>query len=158
MTLTTVPAGTGDPFSFWFEVWLDRKKVGTLEGHTDRVPALAWFPGGKRIVSAGWDTTARVWDATTCQPIILLNSHASQVQTLALSPDGALLACADSSHAIHIWDTATNKQIGNVLRSPFRRSDYLNAEFTADGATVYLVGMLERNPNQGCDAAHSTLS
>src|SRR5437762_60541 len=59
--------------------------LGTLAGHTDRIPALAWHPQGDRLIAAGWDTTARVWDTQTFQPIILLNAHAGQVTALALS-------------------------------------------------------------------------
>ena len=72
----------------------DHRRVGSeqrpvarqAEGHTDRIPALAWHPEGDRLVSAGWDTTARVWDTSTFQPIILLNSHAGQVHDSGLQP------------------------------------------------------------------------
>ncbi len=90
-------------------------KSGALLGHTDRVPALVWHPDGRRLYSAGWDTTARVWDVDSCEPIILLNSHAGQVHTLALTADGGLLACADSANAVHVWDTARNRE-ASVLR------------------------------------------
>ena len=46
-------------------------RSGTLTGQTDRVPAMVWHPDGRRLISAGWDTTARVWDTQTCEPIIL---------------------------------------------------------------------------------------
>src|SRR5262249_56132197 len=68
-----------------------------------------------RLFSAGWDTTVRVWDTTTGEPIILLNSHAQQVLAIALSGDGQLLAAADSANAVHIWDTAKYKTL-NILR------------------------------------------
>jgi WD40 repeat protein len=87
------------------------RRLGTLTGHTDRVPALAWHPDGRRFYSAGWDTTARVWDTTTCEPIILLNSHATQVFALAMSRDGERLACADSGSAVHLWRLADNKTV-----------------------------------------------
>ena len=54
---------------------------------------LAWQPGSRLLVSAGWDTTARLWNVDTGEPILLLNTHADQVYTLAFSPDGSLL-CA----------------------------------------------------------------
>ncbi len=70
-----------------------------------------WHPDGRRLYSAGWDTTARVWDVEKCEPIILLNSHAGQVHALALSGDGARLACADSACTIHIWDANRNREV-----------------------------------------------
>ena len=86
--------------------------VRSLTGHTDRIPAVAWKPGTRTLVSAGWDTSARLWDIDTGEPMMLLNSHADQVVTLAFSPDGSLLACADSAANIHVWsDVAHGKEI-----------------------------------------------
>jgi len=31
------------------------------EGHTDLIFGVAFFPDGKRIVSASFDSTARIW-------------------------------------------------------------------------------------------------
>jgi WD40 repeat protein len=79
----------------------------TLTGHTDRIPALTWHPQGHRLVSAGWDTTARVWDTASGDPVILLNSHADQVTNAVFSPDGKVLACVDSDNVLHLWNSVT---------------------------------------------------
>jgi WD40 repeat protein len=88
----------------------DGRHLGALRGHTDRIPALAWDPSsGGVLVSAGWDTTARVWSAHTLEPVILLNCHANEVTALAFSADGSRLACADSALAVHLWDFKARK-------------------------------------------------
>src|SRR5262249_60825555 len=75
------------------------------------LPVRAWHPDGKRLFSAGWDTTARVWDVAKCEPIILLNAHTGQVQALALSADGRLLACSDSANTVHVWDANKYREL-----------------------------------------------
>ena len=92
--------------------------------------ALAWHPDGKRLISAGWDTTARVWNVQTCEPIILLNSHATQVLSLAFNRDGSRLACADSANAVHIWDTDRHRTV-HVLRE--QASEIRCLAFSPDG-------------------------
>ena len=43
------------------------------------VSSAAFSPDGKRIVTASWDKTARVWDAATGKPIGELRGHEERV-------------------------------------------------------------------------------
>jgi WD40 repeat protein len=109
------------------------KLLGVLQGHSDRIPAVAWHPSGNSLVSAGWDTTARIWDIASLQPTILLNTHSGQVTSLAFSRDGKLLACADSSFSIHVWDFDARKTL-HVLQGP--QGEVQALDFSADGNTL----------------------
>ena len=46
-----------------------------LAGHTGLVNSAAFSPDGSRIVTASWDATARVWDATTGATLTTLSGH-----------------------------------------------------------------------------------
>ncbi|MFO0807108.1 MAG: WD40 repeat domain-containing protein [Gemmataceae bacterium] len=120
-------------------VWTsDGTLVRSLSGHTDRIPAVAWKPGTRTLVSAGWDTSARLWDIDNGEPMMLLNSHADQVVTLAFSPDGSLLACADSAANIHIWsDVAQGKEIQVI---PGDRDEVRCLTFSRDGSLLAVGG------------------
>ena len=63
--LLAVANESGQPQNkIWIDLWevATWKKVATLEGHTQRVLALAFSADGKVLVSGSQDTSARVWD------------------------------------------------------------------------------------------------
>jgi WD40 repeat protein len=125
-------AGEDRTISLWDLT--DGKHLGDLQGHTDRIPALAWAPGsGDVLVSAGWDTTARVWDVRSGQPLILLNTHAAQVTALAFDRDGKRLATADSSQTVHVWDFKTRK---TIYRLPGGQAEIRALAFSPDGTRL----------------------
>jgi WD40 repeat protein len=52
------------------------------------VTSAAFSPDGTRIVTASFDATARLWDATTGAAIATLKGHEKNVNSAAFSPDG----------------------------------------------------------------------
>src|SRR5262245_2808108 len=63
-----------------------------LEGHTSDVMALAFAPDGRRLASAGWDGTVRVWDPFSGQVQRCIRTPNDHVLAVAYSPDGQRLA------------------------------------------------------------------
>jgi WD40 repeat protein len=67
--------------------------VFALEGHRGPVSAIAWSPDGKSIATAGFDGSARIFDARTGdQRFAMLGGDV--VHSLDWSPDSALLVAA----------------------------------------------------------------
>src|SRR5258708_14039206 len=56
-------------------------------GHTSRVTAVTWSPGGTQIATASYDKTVRVWDASQGSSIITYHGHRHRLQPLPSSPD-----------------------------------------------------------------------
>ena len=56
---------------------------------------MAFSPDGRRLASAGWDRTVKVWDAATGQEALTLTGHTEPVWSVAFSPDGRRLASAE---------------------------------------------------------------
>jgi WD40 repeat protein len=72
-------------------------------------------PDGKRIVTASWDKTARLWDAETRKQIGEALSHTNVVWSAAFSPDGKCIVTASVDKTARLWDAETRKQIGEPL-------------------------------------------
>src|SRR5439155_1138867 len=70
--------------------------VGTLDGHTDAVYAIAWSPDGKALVTGGFDSTVRLWDAATRKEIKRFDGHTGLVLAVAPAPDG-------KARTIRLW-------------------------------------------------------
>ena len=56
-------------------------------------------PDGKRVVTASWDNTARVWDAATGAPIGKPLQHEDRVFSASFSPDGKRVVTASDDPA-----------------------------------------------------------
>src|SRR5262249_17354768 len=85
-----------------------------LHGHTHwaGIKTVTFSPDGKRLVSAGYDKTMRIWDAATGQEILLLR-HPDWVRGVAFSPDGKLLASAREDRTVRVWNATPSS--GEIL-------------------------------------------
>ena len=77
---------------------------------------MAFSPDGHRLASAGFDSTVRVWDADTGQPIgDPLTGHTDTVFSVAFSPDGHRLVSGGRDITVRLWDADTGQPIGDPL-------------------------------------------
>lgn len=89
---------------------LDAKTLSTqhvLTGHRDGVTEFDWSADGKRLASASWDSTVRVWDVAQSQLELTLRDPVyKSVLSVAWSPDGNYLAAGTQDSYVNIWDAA----------------------------------------------------
>ena len=89
-------------------------RVGDLEarrlaGHTGRVMAARWI-AGDRILTAGVDGMARMWDGEG-RLLQAYRGGALYLVDVALSPDGALVVGGDWGGLLRYWDAATGRPL-----------------------------------------------
>ncbi len=105
----------------------------TLTGHAEFVISAAFSPDGRRIVTASWDNTARVWDAETGRAIVTLTGHTRSLNSAAFSPDGRRIVTTSEDRTARLWDTETGRAIAIFTG----HTDWvLSAAFSPDGRRI----------------------
>jgi WD40 repeat protein len=84
------------------------KSLFAMRSH-DTVWLVRFSPDGSRIVTAGNEGAARIWDVRTGKELHLLPSDANAVNDAQFSPDGQRLVTANDDGAARIWDVRTGK-------------------------------------------------
>ena len=66
----------------------------------------------RRVITGSDDTTARLWDAATGEPLdITLAGHTAAVTSVAFTPDGQRAVTGSKDITAKVWDPATGKEI-----------------------------------------------
>ena len=123
-------------------LWTRINAKQTLVGHKRDVYGVAFSPDGKRIVTAGFDNTARVWGAGTGQELFALKGHTCWVVCVAFSPDGNHIVTGAGEWGFRdtsprgeakVWDAVTGQELVNLsgLSSPV-----WSVAFSPDGKRI----------------------
>jgi WD40 repeat protein/tetratricopeptide (TPR) repeat protein len=78
--------------------------IYTLIGHTAEVIGAAFSPDGRRLATASWDRTIKLWDTATGQAVFTLRGHTAGLLCLTFSPDGNRIVSGAIDHTARVWD------------------------------------------------------
>jgi WD40 repeat protein len=102
--------------------------LNTLTEHRDAVRSIAFSADGKLLASGSDDSTLKVWDLKTQQPI-LNKQLTGEILSIALSSDNRTLASSGTDRTIKLW----NLQTGELTHSLSEHAWQMNSiAFTAD--------------------------
>lgn len=89
-----------------------RRTRKELEGHTEHVRCCAWSPDGERIVSAGSDHFAILWDARTGKRLVEYADGFFDAVACAWDPKGRRIALVSRGGEWRIWDGGSGATLG----------------------------------------------
>ena len=105
--------------------WPDRQLLYTLRGHQRSFLAGGFSPDGKRILTAGSDRIAKVWDASTGRELLTLKGHADQVTSAVFSNDGRRIATASLDGTVRLWNAASPSEADRWIDLDDTLQEYL---------------------------------
>jgi hypothetical protein len=97
-----IQAASGATAVLW-DAFAQARLLVALRGHKDRVLTAVFSPDGRRILTASFDRTARLWDAETGAPGPALRGHESAVWSAVFSPDGRWILTASADRTARLW-------------------------------------------------------
>ncbi|MFF7725249.1 helix-turn-helix domain-containing protein [Streptomyces sp. NPDC008001] len=109
--------------------------AGRLTGHRERAFAVAWLPGGKRLLSAGADATVREWDARTHRQVAVVR-NGSAVRALAAARGRGLVAWGDEAGAVTVQDRAGGRPVPLPLPRESRHRGTVRGVALSDGGEL----------------------
>jgi WD40 repeat protein/serine/threonine protein kinase len=80
-----------------------------LSGHDGSVRFSSFLSDGRRLISAGRDSTVRLWDVSSATAQVF-REHRDNVEHVAISPDEKLVASASSDGTVGLWNLSTGER------------------------------------------------
>ncbi|HXJ55280.1 MAG TPA: protein kinase [Verrucomicrobiae bacterium] len=108
------------------------KRMSVLK-HQEVLCYASFSRDGRRVVTASYDSTARVWDTATGSPITPPLRHDHQVWHASFSPDGAMLVTASMGCNVRLWSADTGEPLTGIMR---QSGQVGSASFSPDGRQV----------------------
>jgi WD40 repeat protein/serine/threonine protein kinase len=83
--------------------------------HCSTIARLAISRDGRRLATASFDKTARLWDSETLQPLCPPLRHSDFVMGVAFHPDGRHVLTGSLDRTARLWNIETGEPFGQPL-------------------------------------------
>ena len=100
--------------------------------HMTLVESACFSPDGRQVLSVSRENIARIWDASTAQPLAHLQ-HRDRVLSAQYSPDGTRIVTASADGTARIWSSTNGSALTPSLA---HKGKVFWAEFSADSRRI----------------------
>jgi len=107
-------------------------EVRKLTGHTQGIRSVCFSPDGKRLLSASYDCTLRIWDVESGKELKQIQAH-KPLYSAAFSPDGKRIVSGGDDEAVRLWDAESGKEL---RKYPGHGTQVTSVAFFPDGRRV----------------------
>ncbi|MCX6879251.1 MAG: protein kinase [Verrucomicrobia bacterium] len=90
-------------------------------------------PDGTRLVTASWDSTARVWDTMDGKCLATLLGHEASLLDARYSPDGLRIVTASADNTARVWEASTGAYL---LTLTGHKGSVVSAQFSPDATRI----------------------
>jgi WD40 repeat protein len=123
-------ASCGSMITLWdTKTWL---KLREINAHENQILTLSFTPDGRRLISAAYNQSLKIWDVGSGQMMGQLSAEQPECD-FQISPNGKNLATGSQSGVVRLWDALN----GLAVTKPFEHEGPVTGlAFTPDGRTL----------------------
>lgn len=120
----------------WEHNYLNTKiysDYAVLGNHQNIVISTAFSSDGKKIASASYDKTIKIWEVNSSINLKTLKGHTAEIQSIKFHPKNEVLVSGGWDGTIKIWDISTGKELKSIETG----SEICSISFLPSGSKFY---------------------
>ncbi len=135
---TQLATAAGNTATVWSLATGDQE---VCEGHRGEIESVAFSPDGRRMVTAGADRVARIWNVRSetgtveCTDPVVLTPHLGSVNQAVFSPDGHQVVTVSDDGIVRLWDVSSDS-VPWPIELKGHQAAVVSAWFSPDGRSV----------------------
>ena len=96
---------------YYWQRQAHRELMTLVHAYGSRVFSASFSPDGRRMLTAGDDRTAKIWEAVSGRQLLTLKGHRAAIRSAAFSPDGQRMVTGGDDLEVRVWEVSSGKEL-----------------------------------------------